>query len=514
MISFTWPSKMLKKLRLGIKNATSFAWLAKVSTGRETLAHGLLPPLNTILAILVMSGVIASGMWLWTGLATGAAAGVVGFLPFLEEAVVGVLGLTFLNFLFHREINTFMLNSRIVDEDFIFMKKENPTDLRKMVEHLCAELNVYFKGIYGDKHQDLVMPRICTFTETNFQIIVTEGINPKKAALFISSGAMNYNVTKMNQRHLAALIQMELVKIYMRRGVTRTIAGMTADFLMNVNRVANNVLGALSFLNFFTLLERSIRRSYEYEAAKIVVECGRGPDLIDGMDKKVCPTLDDKPTYRELREQNRRNKRVPATIGGQLQNVADWVDANECTSDDKSGSRFLSLLEIAVRELGFHFRELWSATPRSTRLKDFLKYEIKAPKTDFVGEMLNDPLTNSNAEDYNLDNVSSNEVDILRKQALKTNEMLYAQIPVNKRYDVISPEGTGKNPSKIDRLKARVKKLEDLIQGYFVEEVSEGNIADNEVYLTSVNTDASNDQRVDQGLTDVSLANRSTIRNI
>lgn len=444
MINFTWLAEKLKKLATPttnfIKNVTDFSWLAKVSTAKRPIFYGLLPSFTAIVTIFAISALLAGGMWLWTAATMTASAASLSFLPFLGEAMVGMLGLTFLNFWFNREINTFLLSSRDVLDDFTFMKNKNPTDLRKMVEHIRQELNVYFKNLYGDKHQDLPMPRICTFTETNFQIVTIEGRNPGRSALFISSGALNYSVTKMNQRHLAALLQMELVKIYLRRGVTRTMAGMAADLLTNLKNISGaSVLGVLAGpLNFFILLERSLKRSYEYEAAEIVIECGRGPDLIDAIDKKICPPLDIKPTYLEVRAQQAKYKR--AVFTGFFQKIirpfTNWIDKNEPITDDKSGYRLFTLFDTLVRELGYYVRELWSSNPRATRLKDHLKKLIK------------DPTLSDATRQFDLDSVHSHELQQLHAHSRELNRHLYDNIPEESRYAPIGPDAEGKVPGE------------------------------------------------------------------
>lgn len=356
-----------------------FGWLAEISTGRSTRLKGIIPPVKTILALLLTSVVIACGMWLLIG--AGSAAAALGYSSLGVFLVAGV------NFWFGREINTFMLSTREVREKFEFSKKDNATNLRELVEEVRDELNIYFRKEYGDQHVDLPMPRLLTFTDHHFKIITVEGRNPGKAALFFSTGVMNFHDTNLTHNELKALIQVELVKIYMRRGIARTIVGMGTDFYTTLDNflsgnILAKVLGILAGrLQFFALVERSIKRSYEYEAAEIVVKCGRGVDLVSAIDRTVHPFLEKKPTYKELRIDQQEKKRPP--YNGWLQfifkPIADWIDDEEYAEDDKTGYRFFSFFDILVRELGYLIKELWSPTPRATRLKDYLKEIIKAP---------------------------------------------------------------------------------------------------------------------------------------
>lgn len=414
----------------------SFAKLAQISTGKNSWLGGLIPPLGTIVSLLLISAVIASGAWAWAGFWGGALAQAGTFFPFLQNAVIGVFGTTLLNFWFNREINTFILNTRQVRKPFVYAQKKNPTHLWHLVNHLRQELNVHFRQKYGNRHTDLPMPRLCTYTGDEFKIAVSEGRNPGKAGFFFTSGAFLYAKSNMSQRELAALIQKELVKIYLRRGVARTIVGMGVDLantLSNLNS-GNWFFKALSFitipLQFILLIARALNRSYEYEAARIVAECGRGVDLVRGYDSKVCSTLETLPTAAELKEDFNRNKRAPynGPLKTVLRPITDFVDNNEYVGEDNTGDRLNSLADITVREGGYYVNELWSNDPRSTNIKNYLRPLVKA---------------RIDGQEVNLDTVTTAQMERFQKQQMRINRRLYNQIPRQERYKVIGPDGSG-----------------------------------------------------------------------
>lgn len=428
----------------------NFGWLAQATTSKRPVLRGLLPNFYTLLALLVMSAAIAGGLWMWSfGLAFTAA-----FLPLYVKTTLAVVGMTFVNFWFSREINTYMFSTREVRENFKF-DEHNPTDLRKLVNHVRCELNAKYKEMYGDAHVDIPMPRLLTFTDHHFKIVTVEGRNPGKAALLFSSGALNSHDTHLNQRHMAALIQMELVKIYKRRSVSGTIAGMGLDLITTLDnaRSANlfyRVLGFLVWpLQFFLLVQRAVKRSFEYDAALDVVKLtGRGMDLIDAIDFKVCPVLFDKPTYGRLVQDQNAKKRAP--YNGYFASVVrwftDWVDRNEYAGDDKTGWRILSAIDICVRELGFFINELFDPKPRSTNLKSPMRQALEGYEKA----------------------TSQADMDKLYQKDRDTNRKLYDQIPVADRYDVIGPNGNGVEKDAHDHdhshdLKDRIKKLEATI---------------------------------------------------
>ncbi|MBN9286452.1 MAG: hypothetical protein BGO43_06790 [Gammaproteobacteria bacterium 39-13] len=415
----------------------NFAWLAKQSTGRRPWLFGIIPPIGTLITLLAVSAAIAGGMWLWTGLWAGALASATSFFPLLEGALVGVLGFTLVNFWFNREITTFMLSTREARDDFVFGQKSNPTNLRKLVNHLRQEVNAHFRKKLGKDHRDIPMPRLLTFTDDAVKIVTVEGRNPGKAAIAFSSGTFLYEKSNMDQRQLAALIEMELVKIYLRRGFSRTIVGMGSDLastLQNLNASGSwfyRVLGFLAGpLQFVLLLERAIHRSYEYEAAGHVVECGRGVDLIGGIDKKVCSTLETLPTNEELKQNQTKHQRKPYNgyFKWLIKPIADWIDKNEYAGDDKTGSRFVSFFDILVREGGYYINELWKKEPRATNLKAYLRPIIAA---------------NIDGKNVSMDNATTVQVKKIREHDIQVNKKLYDRIPAKDHYDVIGPKGTG-----------------------------------------------------------------------
>lgn len=415
----------------------NFAWLAKQSTGRRPWLFGIIPPIGTLLTLLAVSAAIASGMWLWTGLWAGALASATAFYPLLEGALIGVLGFTLLNFWFNREITTFTLSTREVRDDFVFSQKHNPTNLKKLVNHLRQEVNAHFREKLGKNHRDIPMPRLLTYTDDAVKIVTVEGRNPGKAAIVFSSGTFLYEKSNMDQRQLAALIEMELVKIYLRRGISRTIVGMGTDLLstlQNLNASSNwfyRILGFLTGpLQFVALLGQAIQRSFEYEAAGHVVECGRGVDLIAGIDKKVCSTLETLPTNEELKRNQSANQRKPydGYFKWLIKPFADWVDRNEYAGDDKTGYRIVSAIDILVRELGYFINELWKKEPRATNLKAYLRPIIEAK---------------IEGKKVSMDNATTAQVKKIREHDIQVNQKLYAKIPVKDHYDVIGPKGTG-----------------------------------------------------------------------
>jgi Zn-dependent protease with chaperone function len=426
---FTWLSEK-------IKEKATFSWLAQISTARAPWLGGILPPIGTLLMLGLVAGAMAGGLWLGTALWAGAVAQASAFYPLLGETLAGVLGFSLLTFWFSREIDTFGFSTREAREDFVYSQKVNPTRLDKLVEHVRQEVNIYFKQLYGNKHVDIPMPRLLTYSKGEIEIF-SSGRNPGKSGIFFSSGVFDFRKTNLDQRQIAALVQMELVKIYLNRGMYRTITSMGASLantlqnLNNSNSWLYRFLGLLvSPLQFILLLERSINRSYEYEAAGHVIKCGRGIDLMNAIDKKVCSTLETLPTNAELKVNQRAHMREPYNgfMSWLIQPFTNWIDRNELAGDDKTGYRIISLFDILVRECGYYINELWKKEPRATNLKNYLRPIVKA---------------NVGGNEVSLDTATTAQIPAIRQHHMNINTTLYRKIPAAARYDVIGPKGSG-----------------------------------------------------------------------
>lgn len=363
-------------------NLSKFSKWVELATPKN-LKWGVFPPFSSLLTFILVSGLITGAGMAWAAFTATAAS----WTAIMGVTFPALVGTAFLNFWFNRDILTFTLASRKVVKNFVYDKEEDPKKLQDMVEHLTAEVNMHFARELGGAHRDIHVPRICTFTEGHFQIITAEGRNPGKSAIFISDGALKSHETRMTQRQLAALIQKELVKIYLRRGVARSAVGIGTDFLKTIDALQ---FGNIFFKSFYlllspfklaTLFNAMIQRSYEYEACEVVAKIGRGLDLHQALDRKVSSSLDEIPTRRELNEQQVAGRREPfeATnwIGKFIKPLADWVDANEAPDEDRSGYRFISFFDICVREIGFFVDECFKSSPRITNVKPDLERIIK-----------------------------------------------------------------------------------------------------------------------------------------
>lgn len=407
-------------------SSLNFSWLAKISTGRRPRLFGLLPPLSTVAALLATAFVISGAWWLWTGASLAAAV----FLPVYAKTFFAVCGLTLLNFVFNREIHTFMYSTREVREKFIF-DKENPTDLRRLVNHIRCELNIYFRKKYGDKHVDIPMPRLLTFTDPHFELISVDGMNAWNSALLFSSGVFNSHETGLDQRDLAALIATKMVKSYLNRGRSHLFVRMGVDLLSTLENFhqANfftKLLGVFTWpLEFLFLYERQMHRSYEYEADSIVAEhFHRGADLLNALDTKVCSSLFNRPTTKQLNDEKIKKLRAPYTgfLAWLIQPIKRWADLNLVLPEDHQESPALwDYICGFVREFGFHFNEIRSLHARTTRRKENLRCHVP--------EHL--------AED-------SAAMKKLYQDDKAKNQALYDQMNPADRYDIIGPQGNGK----------------------------------------------------------------------
>lgn len=412
-----------------------FPNLAKYSTSKRPLFYGLLPQLSTLMTLLVFSAAIAYGAALWTG----AIATMAAFLPIYAKSILAVTGMMALNFWFSREIATSMLSTREVRAGFDH-DAENPIDVIQMVEHLTQEVNAYFRKVDPKNHVDMPPPRVLSYTGPKPEISVTEGRNPGRAAIFFSTAMLKWGNTHLNQKQLAALVEVELVKIYLRRGVSNIFVAMGTDLMSTLNKAqlaknaeaeeenpvtrwVVNALGYLNYLKFFFLYQLQQKRANTYEASEIVAKkLGRGADLIEAINLKVSPTIFRRPTYPQLNEDQARRKRAPynGPFASVLRYFTDWVDENEYAGDDKTGWRILSFFDICVREAIFYINECFKDEPRATNLGSYLR-EITGYK----------------------DAANDEAIAALHDHDNEVNRELYNAIPAASRYPTIGPDGNG-----------------------------------------------------------------------
>lgn len=356
-----------------------FGWIAKQSTSRAPILKGLLPTFSTLITLLMISGALATGMWIWAG----ATATLMSFVPVFAKSFAAIAGTALLNFWFNRDITTAVLNSREVRKGFKF-DEHNPTDLQKLVNHVRLELNAHFRTIYGDSHVDLPMPRLCIYTSDKAKVHANLGRTQDNIALFFSSTLFDSHNTRWTQRDLAALVAFELTKAYKQRGWSATISSIATSFLFTLESLQQSehwyyrALGMLAGpLQFFFLVQKAIDRSYAYEAATTMVDIGRGMDYYWAIDTKVCPSLRKQyaPAYMSLDQARKKREPYNGWFASVLRPFTDRIDSAEWIEDitDKQGSRIVSAIDIMVRETIFSLQELKNSDPRTTRLKDHLR---------------------------------------------------------------------------------------------------------------------------------------------
>lgn len=444
----------------------NFGWLAEVSTGPSPWLKGFLPPIGAIIALFGVSCAIASGIWLWGIVLQNA----IAFLPLLGHMTIGVIALALGNFWFNREINRVLLSAREFPPGATFgegidlekllketnrvisMAHQTPPegalelierekvlrkgmDVQKMVEHLTAELNAHF--IFHDPdYQYMPPPRIGYYTNADPKIVTIEGRSYEEAAIYFSSAMLNPDVTNLSQPQLAALIQLELVKIYERRGISSAAVAIVKDLLSTLDNIVSKdrlyaMMGCLvtPLLQFFVLVPYSVWRSYSLKAATEVVKCGRGIDLIEATLKKMCPsinlaTVPFPAMVAKIKKESRR-KKYQGPMADYLQPFTDWIDQHQWLSDNKINWRGIIFLEELVAEAGTYWGELNGKDPRNTSMLKHLY-----PQVDYhqIGQDL---------DLSELPTIGQAELNILRLNQKKINQMLFTAIFKGSRYSPI-----------------------------------------------------------------------------
>lgn len=378
----------------------TFSKLAELGTGRTSKLKGLWQPTSTILTLLIVAGALTVATPLWAGTVIS----IQGLIGSFIAKLAAVVSLAVFNFVYRVDITNAMLSAREVPDDYI-QDRKNPIDIHRLVNHLCAELNIYFSNHqkFRESHQDLIKPKIFTFTNQKSEIITVEGYEPGQAALFFSTGMLDSEITHLNQEELAALIRVELIKIYLRKGLSGSVVGLGADLIATLKNMAaikpeenreNNFFAAtlmkgggvfLSLFHFLFLLQMAVKRSAAYEASKRVIKLGKGIQLINANDKKVSPTLVKAPPRYEFNRKRREHleklrEKLPLYEGwgkSLIQPIQRWIDVHEymTTPPEHYHSRILRGIGNIFREGWLLLNELSGENPRNTNLNSYIRRE-------------------------------------------------------------------------------------------------------------------------------------------
>lgn len=376
--------------------ALDFNWLS-ANSNVPTVLLGIFPPLKNIAVLFAVSCAVAMGPWLWSTLLAGGLATATPFLPFLGYSIVGVLAFTVLNFMFRREViaakkSVREFAAKLYDDD-------NPVDVVRLMNSVTAEVNAHFEMQDPENYQYMPPPLFGYFTSHDAKIITIEGRNYGNSALYFSSGMFHSHETKLNQHHLAALIRMELVKIYKRREVSSTFVAMVKDLLSTIeiaNYFSPTLIWLLSsplavMLKFLEIFPSTVYRSYEIEAAIEVAKMGFGEDLIQAIYKRNNPS--EILNQRRLPAKDAREKASVqrADYTGLMEEwirpISHWVDRHQWKTADKTGWRILVLPAILIREVLTFLNELHDKIPRSTTILKSL-YEQTKGQIDENGALI------------------------------------------------------------------------------------------------------------------------------
>lgn len=413
----------------------NLAELQKVHA-HQTWAFGLLPPTLNLLNLLIASAVIATGAWLWGG----AVAGLLGFLPVYAESIACVLGVTFVNFWFSKEIQTTILN---IKESLSGRRYQNENiNLRKTFKMTNDVVNRYFRRLYGDKHVDLVMGRLGAFEakDQGYKFVGVTGRNGANSIYAISQTVLDKQST-MKPKHIAVWLIKEQIKSYYNRGWSNFFISMfealssTLTSLQESPSFIPKMIGLIaSPLQFLLLLPKLIRRAHEYEAWREVVRMGYGFEAIEHLDIKGDRNRaqDVEPWVAIKRKMKQFAKRKPYTgwFASILSPITNWMDRflekNEWAFDDKSDWRLFSVANVIFLNIGRWVKELFADSPSGFNIKEVLKNDIEGYK------QANDALKKELKDIYS-SNKSKTQQKRLETRAVNKYKTALEQIKVRER---------------------------------------------------------------------------------
>jgi hypothetical protein len=424
---------------------------------QNTWAYGLLPPTLNILSLLLASGVIASGAWLYTG----TVAGLLGFLPVYAETVACMVGLTFANFWFSREIQTIILSIKEAESGITFANHD--LNLRKAMKFQNRIINTFYKSIYKDKHSDLNIGRVGSFEpkDQGLKFVGVPGRNAGNSVYAISQAALNKN-SQLHPRLIAAWMLKEQVKSYHSRGWSNLFVSLFESITNTLNSLQESEIFMHKFvwllaspLQFFLLLPKMVKRGHEYEAWRELINMGYGLEAIEFLDIKSNPNRFGRaePWVMIERREKRFAKREPYNgwFAFILRPFANWADSflekNEWAWDDKSDWRIFSVFGVVFLNIGRWVQELFADSPSGFNIKECLKKEIPDYK-EVEGALKNEikaalkiknPIERKAAKDKAIENYKRDMAKVKQKQYDRQDALL-AEIDKDKHYDLVKRE--------------------------------------------------------------------------
>lgn len=372
--------------------ADAFKLVNKWSTTRfSDYLWGSLPSLATVASLVLLGGVLAVAPMLWAGAAWQLST----YMSYMAYASLAVVGFAGFNYWFDREIQYFSLGCANVNPDELVDEK-NPIDVIRLVNHLRQELNAHDGSTDVNHPNHMPMPRVATFKDHHPKIVVVPGRSLGRSAIYISTGMLNHHDTNFTQKELAAIIMAELAKIKSRRSLGNTllsIADGISKLFDNLMASQNPFIRGLGYilgpLRFCFFLVNAMQRSHVYRAANVVIECGRGSDYFDALEKtnnpnriarKSAPASLRPPYLQPVTDWMNNNPvfKYIAFIGRGIDSVlkplADWVDKMESPTDEKQSTyRIFSFFDFILRNTLFMVKELGSNKPSGPNLKEHVK---------------------------------------------------------------------------------------------------------------------------------------------
>lgn len=382
--------------------ANPFSPLITLTNDRNSRFGGFLPSLSTAISLILMSSIIA----LVPVLLSSFALTLSGVMSALAFSALSVTAISLVNHWFAREIQFYTLKCKPVKLGQTFDKRHK-IDLFSMVNHLCQELNA-FDGTEDPAHPNhLKVPRLATFRHTDARIVCVPGRNISASALYISTGMFDHKETYYTQKEIAALIMAELVRIKHQRDsnhvVLNIVEGLSQtlrSLISSVNPLLQLAGIALGPLNLSFLLHNAVSRSHYYEAARVVVECGRGQHYRKALDRGGNPfylrkqdePIPDHRYHLEVRPDyvdSQRFRGIPL-IGASLNQLLNailrpfynFVKDHELPTDDIRVPMWQSFADICLREGATVVKELFANKPKGTFLKEYIDHLRSAP--DFM----------------------------------------------------------------------------------------------------------------------------------
>lgn len=348
----------------------------------KKLYGGLIPPLFSLILLGGTLGVFTGLSSYWLGFLEGFRNTGLGLItPFIPAMTLGVaiaVGTAIITYFFgDKLIHIKDKNNIIVEDDRFEMLEGQSLPLRQIYRNVCQELHIRLHP--NQSPEDYFMPNLRKFHEHEVKV---QGFNGFFPTLFLTSGFLRPEETKLSPAEYAAVLQKEVAKLHLQSGLASTIVSTVANIAEILSNLSKDnpffkvIYYSLLPLQLARVIDATLKRSHDYQAIDMLIKTGRIGAFLNATNRIHYPgqvvygAAGPQPGVRQRKAYEPLVNLPPFTW---YKHLATWIDDNEFAPDQKVRFRLFSLPFILVVKAGTLWQNLLDETPSKTHITAYIK---------------------------------------------------------------------------------------------------------------------------------------------